>query len=900
MKPAIVILGTCLFVVLSHSACHFGAAPKPGPGDVAAAAPTQRLPDGVAPLNYQVSLQIDPNAAHYSGESRILVKVSQPTRVLWLHAQDLQVTEATLRQAQRGPIGASVAVVPGGLLRVDANEELAAGEYNLSLNFHAPYNSGLRGLYRVQAGDANYIVTQFEPIGARHAFPCFDEPRFKTPFQITLMVPQDAVAISNMPALGEQTTPGQTHVKVMTFEPTPPLPTYLMAVMVGPFDVANGPVLKDSAVRHRLLPVRGVAVRGKGPLMETALQRAGVLVEALEDYFGIAFPFPKLDLIAVPDFAAGAMENPGAITFRDWLLLLDPQTATEEQRRISEYVISHELVHHWFGDDVTMPWWDDLWLNESFATWLGERTVRHTQPAWHTEQERVLSNTGAMSADTLVSARKIRQPVASDDDILNAFDGITYQKGAAVLSMFENFIGEQKMQEGIARHLHTYEFGTATAPQFLESLQKASGDPNLAQAFNTYLEQTGAPFVTADVVCDGEKNALRLHQARYQPLGAKANAGGNWHIPLCYRFEGTTPDAIVKRCTMMTELQQDVPLDHCPKWVMPNADGAGYYRFQVPKGMWKALAAAPLNVQEQLALADSLQASLAAGVVPVDVALPVLASFAHASNRHVASMPMGMLARLHDGVVSEDKRPLVRRWIQSLYGPKLHAMGLVPAANEPAETTLWRPALATFLYRYGTDEGLKKNLAKKGHDIISRANVAANSDILPLALAAAVDQGGAPVAQKLIDQLEHSDDATMRKQWVRALRMVSAKEPAARVRELALKGHVRENEVDSLVGSQFNQPHLQKTTWDWLQQNFAMLSERVPANRRGSLSNLCTAFCQGEDSSKVQAFFAPKIGPASISSRQLDQTVESIDLCVAQRTSQQHAADAWFSASQKK
>ncbi len=893
------MLGACLFVAVSHSACHLGAAPKAGTGAFADA-PSQRLPDGVAPMNYQVSLQVDPNATHYSGEARILIKVSQPTRTLWLHGQDLQVTEVTLRQAPRGLIGATLTVVPGGLLRVETAEELAAGEYNLSLNFNAAYNSGLRGLYRVAAGDANYVVTQFEPIGARHAFPCFDEPRFKTPFQITLMVPQDVVAISNMPVLGEQTTPGQTQVRVITFEPTPPLPTYLVAVMVGPFDVVNGPVLRDSAVRHRPLPVRGLAVRGKGPLLSAALQRAGVLVEALEDYFGIAFPFPKLDLIAVPDFAAGAMENPGAITFRDWLLLLDPHTATEEQRRVSEYVISHELVHHWFGDDVTMPWWDDLWLNESFATWLGERTVRQTQPTWHTEQERVLSNTSAMSADTLVSARKIRQPVNSEDDILNAFDGITYQKGAAVLSMFENFIGEQKMQEGIARHLHAYEFGNATAPQFLESLQKASGDPNLAQAFDTFLQQTGVPFITADVVCDGQKNTLRLHQSRYQPLGGRAQAGGNWHIPVCYRFEGPTADAIVKRCTMLSEVQQDIPLDHCPRWVMPNADGAGYYRFMVPESMWKPLAGAPLAVQEQLALADSLQASLAAGVVPVHTALPVLANFAHATNRHVAAMPMGMLARLHDGIVSADKRPLVRRLVQNLYGSKLHAMGLVPAAKEAPEVTLWRPALATFLYRYGTDEALKKNLAKKGHEILSRASGAANSDILPLALAAAADLGGVTVVQKLIDQLEHSDDATMRKQWVRALRMVSAKEAAARVRQFALQGNVRENEVDSLIGGQFNQPHLQDATWGWLQENFAALSSRVPVNRRGSLPNLCNSFCQGSDSGKVQEFFNPKVSQAAVSPRQLDQTVESIELCVAQRTAQQKAADAWFSVSQKK
>ena len=547
-----------------------------------------------------------------------------------------------------------------------------------------------------------------------------------------------------------------------------------------------------------------------------------------------------------------------------------------------------------------MPWWDDLWLNESFATWLGERTVRQTQPTWHTEQERILSNLGAMSADTLTSARKIRQPVLSEDDILNAFDGITYQKGAAVLSMFESYLGEHKMQEGIARHLHNYEFGNATAPQFLESLQKASGDPNLAEAFDTFLHQTGVPFVTTDVVCDGQKNVLRFHQARYQPLGGKAADAGTWHIPLCYRFEGTTPDAIVKRCTMMTQVQQDVVLDHCPKWVMPNADGAGYYRFMVPQGMWKHLTTGPLNVQEQLALADSLQASLAAGVVPVETALPLLANFAHAANRHVAAMPMGMLARLHDGVVSADKRPLVRHWVQTLYGPKLRAMGLAPTANEAPEVTLWRPILATFLYRYGTDDAMKKTLAKKGHEAISRATLTANSDILPLALAAAADQGGLPVVQKLIDQLEHSEDATLRKQWVRALRMVSAKEAAARVRDFALKGHVRENEVDSLIGGQFNQPHLQEATWGWLQQNFAALSERVPVNRRGSLPNLCNSFCQGADSGKVQDFFSPKVSKASISPRQLNQTVESIDLCVAQRTAQQHAADAWFTTPQKK
>src|SRR6185503_17723673 len=352
----------------------------------------------------------------------------------------LAVRSATIATASGPPRAVQWEEVdPTGVVRVRLPSAMS-GDLALHVEFDAAYDAQLVGVYRVTTAAGPAVFSKFEAIYARRAFPCFDEPAFKVPFDVALTVPSSAQVIGNMPIAGESAVDADR--KRVRFATTPPLPSYLVAFAVGPFETRSA-TLAPSAVRAAPLSIGGVAVRGRGEDTAYALVEAPTLVAEQERYFGVAFPYPKLDLLAVPDFQSGAMENAGAITFRESVLLVDDRVTSLAQRIQVTSIIAHETAHQWFGDLVTMPWWDDLWLNEGFATFLATRTLRAVRPDIEAELEAVHAADGVMSVDSLASARRIRQPIETSHDITNAFDGITYQKGAAVLAMLEHYVGDE-------------------------------------------------------------------------------------------------------------------------------------------------------------------------------------------------------------------------------------------------------------------------------------------------------------------------------------------------------------------------------------------------------------------------------------------------------------------------
>ncbi|HLK45193.1 MAG TPA: M1 family metallopeptidase, partial [Acidimicrobiales bacterium] len=343
----------------------------------------------------------------------------------------------------------------------------------------------------------------------------FDEPGFKIPFAVTLVVPSGDQAIANTPEVERSpaAAAGATRVR---FAPTPPLPSYLVAFAVGPLDVVRAADVPPNPVRPKPLPLRGVAVKGRGGELAYALGHAGELLSMLETYFGVPYPFEKLDLLAVPQLS-GAMENPGAVTFDEPLLLFDPKTAPLRQRLDYAMVVAHELSHQWFGDLVTMAWWDDTWLNESFAEWMGYKVAQQWEPALRADLDFAEGTQSAIGTDSLVSARQVRQPIASADDIENAFDDTTYKKGGAVISMFERWLGPEVFQKGVRAHMARHRFATASADDFLAALSDAAGR-DVAAPYRTFLDQPGVPFVEAALVCDGgAPPRLHLRQSRFLP-----------------------------------------------------------------------------------------------------------------------------------------------------------------------------------------------------------------------------------------------------------------------------------------------------------------------------------------------------------------------------------------------
>ncbi|MDH3727701.1 MAG: M1 family metallopeptidase, partial [Myxococcales bacterium] len=362
--PWALAFGLCLWFV----GC--GGTQKPGtPTSERRQVPEGRLPEGVRPTGYQLTLTIVPSTDGFSGKAVIGLELDEPATGIWMHGQGLNVTAIHAHRGDAHITATWEQRTNDGVARVEFGEELPAGRATLHIEYTAGFDHPLRGLYKVESDGRAYAFTQFESISARLAFPSFDEPRFKTPFDTTLIVPADQFAAANTLVDGAIELPDG--LQRVHFKPTPPLPTYLIAWAVGPLDVAAGPPVPRSEMRLHAIPLRGIAAHGQGDRLRYALDRTGEFVEILEGYFATPYPYQKLDVVAVPDFGAGAMENVGLITFREWLLLIDGRRATEHQRRAFAYVMAHELAHQWFGNLVTMPWWNDVWLNEAFATWMG-------------------------------------------------------------------------------------------------------------------------------------------------------------------------------------------------------------------------------------------------------------------------------------------------------------------------------------------------------------------------------------------------------------------------------------------------------------------------------------------------------------------------------------------------
>ena len=599
--------------------------------------PEGQLPDGVRPTSYRLSLEIIPERDTFSGSAMLSIELDQPARVIWMHGERLEVSSLYATHATTRVEGRWEQKTSDGVARVELDEPLPAGRSTLHIEYTAPFDTPLRGLYRVKAGAEVYAFTQFESISARLAFPSFDEPRFKTPFEVTLTVPADQFVAANTPVERAITLPNG--LQRVSFVTTPPIPTYLLAFAVGPFDVVAGATIPPNDGRPFPIPLRGIAVKGKGASLQLALEQTAQYVEALEDYFGIPYPYRKLDLVAVPDFAAGAMENVGLITFREWLLLLDAERATEGQRRAFAYVMAHELAHQWFGNLVTMPWWDDIWLNEAFATWMGNKVVHSLHPEFRSDLASLATTHRAMNRDSLTSARSIRQPILSNHDIKNAFDMITYEKGGAVLSMFEHWMGPDTFREGIRRYLRRHRGGTATSSDLLAALDEVSSEPVTAP-FMSFLTQPGVPLLSsadATPACKDGTRHITFHQERYFPLGSKGDAARSWKVPLCVRHEGGTT------CGLLDGESEGLDLPGCPSWWMPNEDGAGYFRFSLSDDDWSALrdeGYRELSDRGRIAVADSLYAEHGRGVLETAELLPWFAHSARSDLPQVATGPM--------------------------------------------------------------------------------------------------------------------------------------------------------------------------------------------------------------------------------------------------------------------
>ncbi|HEX3759088.1 MAG TPA: M1 family aminopeptidase, partial [Kofleriaceae bacterium] len=558
------------------------AAPAPAGPALDPPQPALRLPRNFVPTGYRARLAIDPARDGFTGAIEIDGEVRERSKGFWLHGRGLKVASARLT---RGDHAIRVDVAPAGedLLSLHPAEPVDPGRVTIALEYTGGFDlvQGA-GAYRHAFDGVPYIETQFEAISARRVFPCLDEPDNKVSWQLTLDVPRQLTAVANTAATGETALDDAT--KRIVFAPTRPLPSYLIAFGVGPFEIV------DAGRTRNGTPMRILALHGRAREAKWAAETTSRIVQLLEDYFAMPYPYDKLDQLARPTLFGGAMENAGLVTYASRLIMRDPEHISPGERLAWVSVAAHELAHQWFGDLVTTAWWDDIWLNEGFATWLAAKIVAQFDPAWHPDVLDTAARETALRADSVVTARRVRQPISNAGDIFQAFDGITYQKGANVLAMFEQAIGPDKFREGVRAYITKHRYGNATSADFIAAISEVAGR-DVGPAFRSFLDQAGTPVVRSELRCEpGQPPRLALAQHRYvRPGSPPAPEGTPWQLPVCVAYD--RGGARGQTCGELTAPTGEIALDArtCPAWVFANAGGRGYYRISQPEAALVAL-----------------------------------------------------------------------------------------------------------------------------------------------------------------------------------------------------------------------------------------------------------------------------------------------------------------------
>jgi len=864
-------------------------APEPDPHGISQddgpEPPVGRLNQPISPTRYRLELRIDPRLERFSGTVEVELAATEKLSGFWLHGKGLVVSEAWVLGDGAAKIDARYEEQgPSGVARVSLAKPAGPGRLTLHMAWSAAFNDGLDALFRIERGSDWYAVTQFEPIAARQVFPAFDEPGFKVPFEVAIISRTGDVAITNWPETSvSELGDGYTRHE---FETTRPLPTYLLAFAVGPYDLVDYGVIPPNAIRARNLPLRGIAARGQGEKLAYALKNTAGILGALEDYFGTEYPYPKLDLIAIPTSFGGAMENAGAITYDEYLLVMD-ETASLEQRRYYATVHAHELAHMWFGDLVTPKWWNDIWLNESFASWMQNKAAQKAWPEGEFDRETLSGALGAMAEDSLAAARQIREPVDRNDAIADAFDGITYQKGGGVLAMLERYVGEERFRDGIRLHMANHADGVADASEFIASVAEGSAHSEIEAAFDSYIEQPGVPLLDVKVNCErGQTPTVQVSQSRYAPLGSTIETeASQWVVPMCVSY--TDGAERKSECAMLHERQQTIPLAaaDCPSNFHPNADGAGYYRFSMDESWWLGLVGGlgQMPPAEALTTADSLDAAFRAGRVSAGTYVEGMQALVNHGSWDVVEAGLDKLESMMN-ILHADELPAVEAALGALARPRFDR--LAKESGESAE--LLNAHMQRFLVVVSRDKALRKPLAERAARRVG-LNGEPEPDAVPeselqTVLSVGVQDLGAAFFDRLLGLALASEDRAFRNAAFGALARTEEPEQSARLQELVLSGQLEGYEPLAIVNRQMARVATTELTYIWLRKNFEAVMQLTPESFRSQiLPGLGSHFCRADLAADWSDFITEYAEKLPGYERSLSQAVESIELCAALR-----------------
>ena len=850
--------------------------------------PAGQLPEGVTPTAYRLDLVTDPAADTFSGRVEIDIRLDQAHARIWLHSLDQRVTSVIGRLPDGTELSGSFArsSAEGGVSRLDFDTPLPEGNSTLILEYTAPYNFGLVGLYKAEQAGRPYLATQMEAIDARRMVPSFDEPRFKTPWTVTVTTTAGNQVITNGP-LKAQSTLEDGRIR-FEFATTRKIQSYLVALAVGPYDLRDGGVLPSNEIRPRAIPFRGFAPAGKGDQLEQAMAITDEMVTWQEAYFDYPYPYAKLDLIAVPDFAYGAMENAGAIIYRESALLIDERTSLGRQRAVMT-THAHELGHQWFGNLVTPKWWDDIWLNEAFATWIAYKTMDAVFPDTGFDLAPQRAAIGVMGNDSLISARQIRNPITRNADILDAFDGITYSKGGGVLSMFENYLGEEAFRNGMRIHMRRFEDGVADVNDFMTSLAEGSQNADVVDSFNSFILQPGIPYLDVNFTCAApDAGLIEISQARYAPLGSEiAPESQSWTIPFGLKTNGANGERVIRE--MFAEQTLSIPLDGgCPDYVMPNAGGSGYWRFNLNDAAWQSLIANydDLSPGEQLSFADSATAAFSAGNISAATVLDAIAVNAN-GDWGAARDPLSNLAGYMDALQDDGAKDALRDFVMSAYGARWTTLTETPPEELSQGDQLLRTALNSSLLTIGRMPEERARLADGAAAYIGLTGdpdpSAVSPDLVGTAISIAAETGDSAFHDAALAFAQSTNNQRERRMILGVLARKASEADMLALMDLVQTEDFQGQEAWSVYLAALDNKDHAAAAWEKFKADFDAVIERTPEIRKPQTASVVAKFCDREAIDEAIRFIQSKGSLITGYERRLAQASEAASLCAAFR-----------------
>jgi puromycin-sensitive aminopeptidase len=853
-----------------------------------------RLPRTVLPHRYELRLTPDLPGATFEGECVTELEIVDPTNTIVCNAAGLEVREAWLVDCDGNRIEAEMIHVDDELERLTI--ELAAvpvgNRWWLHTRFSGVLNDKLAGFYRssytdVDGAEQTIATTQFEATDARRAFPCWDEPDLKAVFSVTLVVDEGLTALSN--AAEVERSPASAGRVTVRFADTMVMSTYLLAFVVGPLE------LSDTATTRGGVPVRVAHPHGKGDLSAYALDVAVFCLDWFADYYGIPYPGDKLDLVAIPDFAFGAMENLGCVTFREVLLLVDPEKATQLELQNVTDVIAHELAHMWFGDLVTMKWWNGIWLNEAFATFMEMLATDAYRPDWQRWTSFALSRSAAFDVDALTSTRPVEFPVVSPADAEGMFDLLTYEKGAAVLRMLEQYLGVDAFREGVRRYLVAHAHGNTETSDLWEALEDATGQP-VRRIADSWILQGGFPVVRAEIVSDhselSEPHVVRLTQSpcRYQgDLGdgeAHHLDERRWAAPIMVsvRSEGVVRFEKV----LLDDTSSDLTLFEPPDWVLVNTEGAGYYRGDYPTELLASLAShadTDLSAVERFGLLDDHWAAVLGGRANAVEHLDLVLGRRAEADLSVWQRVVTSLRALDRLLDDDDSRHILAQRVATLIGPALERIGGEPDPSDDDRTRQVRGVLFEALGGLGADPAA----ALRARDLLEADDAGATVD--PGLLAAAVNvvaaTGGAAEFEGFLDRSRQAATPQAEQRFLMALADFDDVELVERTVVACLGDDVRTQNAPYLLRRALHNRNHGAHVWFLVQSEWARINERFPSNSIARMLEGIRTLTRPDVAQSIYEFFATHQVPQG--DKILAQHLERLEVNVALRARDGHA-----------